>query len=43
MVGAARCVYIAGRMGSALYDPVDPKVRRRTYDYKQFTIDRFHT
>jgi uncharacterized protein len=43
MVGAARCFYIAGRMGSALYDPVDPEARQRTYDDKRFTIDHFHT
>ena len=24
MIGAARCFYIAGRMGSGLYDPLDP-------------------
>ncbi|MEO5804912.1 HD domain-containing protein [Devosia sp.] len=41
MVGAARCFYIAGRMGSGLYDPVDPKAEARPLDDKRFAIDHF--
>jgi uncharacterized protein len=41
MVGAARCFYIAGRMGSALYDPADPQALTRPYDDKAFAIDHF--
>ncbi|MDI7861133.1 HD domain-containing protein [Rhizobiaceae bacterium n13] len=41
MVGAARCFYIAGRMGSGLYDPVDPLAERRVLDDKRFAIDHF--
>ncbi len=41
MVGAARCFYIAGRMGSALYDPADPLAEHRPLDDKAFAIDHF--
>ncbi|MBA8880764.1 HD domain-containing protein [Phyllobacterium myrsinacearum] len=41
MVGAARCFYIAGRMGSGLYDPVDPTAIDRELDDKNFAIDHF--
>ncbi len=43
MVGAARCFYIAGRMGSALYDPADPLAENRPLDDKAFAIDHFET
>ncbi|TCL70184.1 HD domain-containing protein [Rhizobium sp. BK251] len=43
MVGAARCFYIAGRLGSGLYDPIDPKAENRALDDKLFAIDHFHT
>lgn len=41
MVGAARCFYIAGRMGSGLYDPLDPMAMDRKLDDKSFAIDHF--
>jgi len=41
MVGAARCFYIAGRMGSGLYDPLDPMAIDRNLDDKSFAIDHF--
>lgn len=41
MVGAARCFYIAGRMGSGLYDPLDPMAGDRDLDDKNFAIDHF--
>ncbi|SCX33474.1 HD domain-containing protein [Agrobacterium rosae] len=41
MVGAARCFYIAGRMGSALYDPADPLAKNRPLDDRRFAIDHF--
>lgn len=41
MVGAARCFYIAGRMGSGLYDPADPLAKDRALDDKTFAIDHF--
>ena len=41
MVGAARCFYIAGRMGSGLYDPLDPLAENRLLDDKAFAIDHF--
>ncbi len=41
MVGAARCFYIAGRLGSALYDPFDPLAQHRPLDDKAFAIDHF--
>jgi uncharacterized protein len=41
MMGAARCFYIAGRMGSGLYDPMDPLAENRPLDDKAFAIDHF--
>ncbi|MDO9417508.1 HD domain-containing protein [Pararhizobium sp.] len=41
MIGAARCFYIAGRMGSGLYDPLDPLAENRALDDKAFAIDHF--
>ena len=41
MIGAARCFYIAGRMGSGLYDPIDPLAQKREPDDKTFAIDHF--
>lgn len=41
MVGAARCFYIAGRMGSGLYDPLDPLAENCPLDDKAFAIDHF--
>lgn len=41
MIGAARCFYIAGRLGSGLYDPADPKAENRQLDDKSFAIDHF--
>ncbi|UHS56115.1 HD domain-containing protein [Agrobacterium vaccinii] len=41
MVGAARCFYIAGRLGSALYDPADPLAKNRPLDDRAFAIDHF--
>ncbi len=41
MIGAARCFYIAGRMGSGLYDPLDPLAENRPLDDKAFAIDHF--
>lgn len=43
MVGAARCFYIAGRMGSGLYDPADSRAEDRPLDDKRFAIDHFET
>jgi len=43
MVGVARCFYIAGRMGSALYDFTNPMALDREYQDKRFTIEHFHT
>ena len=41
IVGAARCFYIAGRMGSALYDAADPRAENRALDDRAFAIDHF--
>ena len=43
MLGAARCFYVAGRMGSALYDFNDPHAQARPYDDARYAIDHFHT
>jgi len=43
VVGVARCFYVAGRLGSDLYDPADPEAQDRPYDDKRYTIDHFQT
>ncbi|KAF1046788.1 MAG: putative protein YedJ [Herbaspirillum frisingense] len=40
-IGVARCFYVAGRMGSGLYDPLDPQAQGRTLDDKRFALDHF--
>jgi len=41
MIGVARCFYIAGRLGSALYEPVDPEARARPLDDAAYALDHF--
>lgn len=43
ILGAARCFYVAGRMGSALYDPADPAALERPLDDTRYAIDHFQT
>jgi uncharacterized protein len=43
MLGVARCFYVAGRMGRALYDPADPHATQRPLDDTRYTLDHFHT
>jgi uncharacterized protein len=43
MLGVARCFYVAGRMGSALYDPCDPHARERPLDDRRYALDHFRT
>ncbi|WP_434766354.1 HD domain-containing protein [Pseudomonas triticicola] len=43
MLGVARTFYIAGRMGSAIYDPQDPEAQHREYDDTRFCLDHFQT
>jgi uncharacterized protein len=40
-IGIARCFYVAGRMGSALYDPADPQAANRNLDDSHFALDHF--
>jgi len=40
-IGIARCFYIAGRMGSGLYDPDDPAAQRRPLNDMAFALDHF--
>jgi uncharacterized protein len=40
-IGIARCFYVAGRMGSALYDPTDPNAQHRPLDDGRFALDHF--
>ncbi len=40
-IGVARCFYVAGRMGSSLYDPADPPAARRDLDDRHFALDHF--
>ena len=41
LIGIARCFYTAGRMGSELYDPSDPRAKARTLDDGKFALDHF--
>jgi uncharacterized protein len=41
MIGVARCFYTAGRMGSGLYDPVEPVAVSRPLDDKRHALDHF--
>ncbi len=43
MIGVARLFYVAGRMGSNLYDPVDPHAEKRPLQDKRFAVDHFKT
>jgi uncharacterized protein len=40
-IGVARCFYVAGRMGSSLYDPGDPPAANRDLDDRTFALDHF--
>lgn len=40
-IGIARCFYVAGRMGSSLYDPADPAATNRSLDDRGFALDHF--
>jgi uncharacterized protein len=40
-IGIARCFYVAGRMGSSLYDPQDPSAVDRVLDDRTFALDHF--
>jgi uncharacterized protein len=40
-IGIARCFYVAGRMGSGLYDPADPQAVGRDLDDSRFALDHF--
>jgi uncharacterized protein len=40
-IGVARCFYVAGRMGSGLYDPADPSACGRALDDRRFALDHF--
>ena len=41
MIGVARCFYTAGRMGSALYEPQDPRADHRVLDDAAYALDHF--
>ncbi len=40
-VGIARCFYTAGRMGSKLYDALDPQGKERDLDDRRYALDHF--
>ncbi|WP_341668650.1 HD domain-containing protein [Alcaligenes sp. SDU_A2] len=40
-LGIARCFYTAGRMGSRLYHPQDPKAQQRPLDDARYALDHF--
>jgi uncharacterized protein len=41
LIGIARCFYTAGRLGSQLYDPIDPRGDARSLDDRRFALDHF--
>lgn len=43
LIGAARCFYVGGRLGRALYDPADPRGKLRPLDDARYTLDHFQT
>lgn len=43
MLGVARCFYVSGRMGRALYDAENPTAQGRAYQDDAFAIEHFHT
>jgi uncharacterized protein len=40
-VGIARCFYTAGRLGSKLYDALDPQGKKRDLDDRRYALDHF--
>ncbi len=42
-IGVARCFYVSGRLGRALYDPKDPEAGDRELNDLDFAIDHFTT
>jgi uncharacterized protein len=40
-IGIARCFYVGGRMGSALYEPADAAGRHRALDDRRYALDHF--
>jgi uncharacterized protein len=42
-IGIARCFYVAGRMGAALYDAPDLEAKHRPLDDTRFALDHFQT
>lgn len=42
-IGIARCFYVSGRLGRAIYDAEDPIGANRDLDEMQFAIDHFQT
>ena len=43
LIGAARCFYVGGRLGRALYDPADARANQRPLDDSRYSIDHFQT
>jgi uncharacterized protein len=42
-IGVARCFHVGGRLGRALYAPLDPEGRERALDDARYTLDHFQT
>ena len=42
-IGIARCFYVSGRLGRALYDPDDPPGENRALDDMAYALDHFQT
>lgn len=43
MIGIARCFYVAGQLGTSLYDPVDPEAKRRLPEETRYAVDHICT
>lgn len=40
-IGVARCFYVAGRMGSSLYEALDPQAQQRPLQDTRYALDHF--
>ena len=42
-IGIARCFYVSGRLGRAIYDPENPDASNRELDDAKYAVDHFYT
>ena len=41
-IGIARCFYVSGRLGRAIYDPENPDASNRELDDAKYAVDHFY-